>query len=184
MNSKEINYYHKLYELASEINSATSRDKVIQSIVVGICTVIGSKGCSLMLLTPDRKSLVHSVSVGLSNDFLDAGPRSIDKSLPETVGGNGKVAFIYDLAKEKDRVQYPDAALKEGIVSIMAVPVKLREDIIGEIRIYSATPRRFTDEEIYFIQAVVNLGAIAMENIRLYESCQRAYDLIAASKQG
>lgn len=176
LDKNEINYYHKLYELASDIISKNSWDKVTYSIVVGICEVIGTKGCSLMLLSPDRKTLVHSVSIGLSDAFLDAGPRSIDKSLPETVKGAGQVAAIYNLAEEKDRVQYPEAAEREGIVSILAVPVKLREDIIGELRVYSRTARRFMDDETYFIQAVANLGAIAMENIRLYESCQRAYD--------
>lgn len=179
MNIRERNYYHALYELAAEIASADSSEKILESIVRGICETMKSKGCSILLLSSDRKSLIHSISYGLSEAFTEAGPRSIEKSLPETVIGKGRVAFIYNLADEKDRVAYPEAALKEGIVSILAVPVRLRDDIIGQLRVYTAEPRRFSDDDIYFVQAVANLGAIALENARLYTSCQKAYDSLS-----
>ena len=178
MNVKERNYYHELYEIAASINSAGSREKILQSIVQGICQTMKSKGCSLLLLSQDRKSLIHTVSWGLSEAFTEAGPRSIEKSLPETLVGKGKVAIVYNLADEKDRVAYPEVALKEGIVSILAVPIRLRDDIIGQLRVYTGEPRRFSDDDIYFVQAVANLGAIALENTRLYESCQKAYDAL------
>lgn len=176
MNIKELNYYHELYEIAASINSAGSREKILQSIVQGICQTMKSKGCSLLLLSQDRKSLIHTVSWGLSQAFTEAGPRSIEKSLPETVVGKGRVAIVNNLAEEKDRVAYPEVALKEGIVSILAVPIRLRDDIIGQLRVYTGEPRHFSDDDIYFVQAVANLGAIALENTRLYESLQKVYD--------
>ena len=178
MNVNERNYYHQLYEVTAEIISGDSTAKVLQSIVQGICQAMKLKGCSILLLTPDKKSLVHSVSYGLSAAFTEAGPRSVGNSLPETVVGKGKVATIYNLANEKDRVSYPEVALKEGIVSILAVPMRLRDDIIGQMRAYTDEPRHFSDDDIYFIQAVANLGAIAMENARLYESSQKVYQAL------
>jgi GAF domain-containing protein len=178
MNVKQLNYYHELYEIAAEIGSADSREKILQSIVQSVCSTMRARGCSLLLLSGDKKSLIHTVSHGLSPAFTDAGPRSIDKSMPETLVGKGKVAYIYNLAEEKERVQFPDLALAEGIVSILAVPVRLRDDIIGQFRVYTGEPRRFTDDDIYFIQAVANLGAIALENTRLYDSCHKAYEAL------
>ncbi len=178
MNVQERNYYHELYEIAAEINAAGTTDKVLQSIVQGVCQTMKAKGCSLLLLSQDKKSLIHTISHGLSPAFTEAGPRSVEKSLPETVVGKGRVAIVYDIAREKDRVQYPEQAMKEGLVSILAVPVRLRDDIIGQLRIYTGEPRHFSDDDIYFVQAVANLGAIAMDNTRLYESCQKAYDAL------
>ena len=52
----------------------------------------------------------------------------------------------------------------------------LWKEIIGVIRVYTAEPRHFTNDDIYFVGAVANLGAIALENIRLYESVQKDYE--------
>jgi GAF domain-containing protein len=179
MNVRERNFYHALYELAAEITSADSSEKILQSIVEGVCKTIKGKGASILLLAPDRKSLIHSIAYGLSQAFIEAGPRSLEKSLPETVIGKGQVATVYNIAQEKDRVQYPEIAIKEGLVSILAVPMKVRGDIIGELRLYTGEPTIFRDEDIYFIQAMANLGAIALDNRRLFDSCQRAYDSLA-----
>jgi len=52
----------------------------------------------------------------------------------------------------------------------------LREEIIGVIRVYTAEPRQFTTEDIYFVGAVANLGAIALENAKLYETLKKDYE--------
>jgi GAF domain-containing protein len=52
----------------------------------------------------------------------------------------------------------------------------LRKEIIGVIRVYTAAPRRFSSDDIYFVGAVANLGAIALENARLYEAVQKDYE--------
>ena len=41
---------------------------------------------------------------------------------------------------------------------------------------YTAKPRRFTIDDMSFVGAVANLGAIALENARLYESIQKDYE--------
>ncbi|MFH1639891.1 MAG: GAF domain-containing protein [Chloroflexota bacterium] len=178
MREAERNYFRDLYEVAAAINSAGTSDSVLKSIVANVAKALKAKGSSIMLLTPDKKSLIHSISYGLSEAFTDSGPRSVEKSLPETVVGKGKEAIVYDVATEGNRVQFPELAKKEGIVSILAVPMRLRDDIIGQLRVYTAEPRHFSDNDRYFVQAVANLGAIALENARLVESSQNAYEAL------
>lgn len=38
--------------------------------------------------------------------------------------------------------------------------------MIGAMRVYTTEPREFRPDEIEFVEAVVNLGAIALENAR------------------
>jgi GAF domain-containing protein len=52
----------------------------------------------------------------------------------------------------------------------------LREQTIGVMRVYTGESCEFTDDDIYFACAVANLGAIALENARLYDSVQKDYD--------
>ena len=87
----------------------------------------------------------------------------------------GKAVAVLD-ATEDERIQYREQAEKEGIVSILSAPMMLREETVGVIRVYTAEPYHFTLDDIYFVGAVANLGAIALENIRLYEAVQKDYE--------
>lgn len=173
MDNKERNYCKTLYEAAAELNSTHAPDAVLNSIVENVARSLGAKGCSLALLTPDKKLLLHTVTFGLSEDYLSKGPLLADKSISEAL--KGKAVTILD-ATSDERVQYREEKRREGIASILSVPMMLRGEIIGVIRVYTAEQRQFSEDDIYFVQAVANLGAIAMENARLYESIQKDYE--------
>ncbi len=173
MEDVEKIYYQSLYEVAAAVNSARAAESILRSIVERVTKAMGAKGCSLMLLTPDRKLLLHTAAYGLSDWYVRKGPVSADKSISEAL--EGKAVGVWN-ATTDERIQYRGQAKKEGIASILSVPMMLREEVIGVIRIYTAEPRSFTKEDMYFVGAVANLGAIALENARLYESIQKDYE--------
>lgn len=170
MTTTGIAYYESLYEIAAEINSTHSGDVVLQTIAERIAKTLGAKACSVILLSPDKKELLHTASFGLSEWYLKKGPLSADRSLSEAA--QGKVVAVLN-APEDDRVQYKEEKKKEGIVSILSVPMTLREEIIGVIRVYTSIPYQFTSDDIYFVGAVANLAAIALENARFVESVRK-----------
>jgi GAF domain-containing protein len=170
--NKEV-YYTSLYELAATLNSTRSPESILQSIAEGVAKTMEAKGCSLMLLSPDRKVLLHTVAYGLSDWYVRKGPVSADRSISEAL--EGKPVAVFEATKD-ERIQYREQAKKEGIVSILSVPMMLREETIGVIRMYTAEPCHFTMDDMYFVGAVANLGAIALENARLYEAAQKDYE--------
>jgi GAF domain-containing protein len=166
-------YYQELYEVAAVLNSARDPGAVLHAIVALVAKAVGAKACSLMLLTPDKKVLLHTAAYGLSDWYVRKGPVSADKSISESL--EGKPIAVLDATKD-ERIQYRQQAKKEGVVSILSVPTMLREEIIGVIRVYTAEPRQFSSDDIYFVGAVAHLGAIALENARLYEAVQKDYE--------
>ncbi len=166
-------YYQELYEIAAVLNSTRDHQAVLHAIVACVAKAVGAKGCSLMLLTPDKKVLLHTAAYGLSDWYVRKGPVSADKSISESL--EGKPVAVLNATKD-ERIQYREQAKKEGIASILSVPMMLREEIIGVIRVYTAAPRRFTTEDMYFVGAVAHLGAIALENARLYEAVKKDYE--------
>lgn len=173
MEKAERNYYRSLHEIAAATNSARTPESVLRSIVEKVVQAMEAKGCSLMLLTPDRKLLLHTAAYGLSDSYVRKGPASADKSLAAAL--EGKPVAVLDATKD-EWVQYREEAKKEGIASILSVPMMLKENIIGVVRVYTAEPRHFTTDDTYFVVAVANLGAIALENARLYDTVQRDYE--------
>jgi signal transduction histidine kinase len=173
-------YYRSLYEIAAVVNSAGTPDSVLEAIVKTVAEALKAKGCSLMLLTPDREALLHTAAYGLSNWYVRKGPLSADKSISQAL--EGKPVAILN-ATEDERVQYREQAKQEGIASMLSAPVLLKRDVVGVIRVYTATQHDFTADEIYFVQAVANLGAIALENARKLEQCFTEVDKLEEERR-
>ncbi|HEX7540391.1 MAG TPA: GAF domain-containing protein, partial [Syntrophales bacterium] len=55
-----------------------------------------------------------------------------------------------------------------GIVTILSVPIKSRDEVIGVLRLYSATAREFTEDDIQFVTAISYMGGVAIQNMNLF----------------
>jgi len=168
-------YYQSLYEVAVALNSTRTPEDALQSIVERVAKAMGTKGCSLMLLTPDKKLLLHTAGYGLSDQYIKKGPVFTDKIITEVLEGR---SVVVEDATTDDRMRYQEQAKKEGIASILSVPVMLRGEAVGILRVYTAQPRHFTKSAIYFMSAVANLGATCLENARLYDSIKKDYEAL------
>jgi GAF domain-containing protein len=173
MEEIEKTYYQSLYQLAATLNSAQSSENILRSIVEDVAKAMAAKGCSLMLLTPDRKVLLRIAAYGLSSWYVRKGPVLTDQSMSESL--TGMAVAVLD-ATTDERVQFRKQVKQEGIASILSVPVKLREEVIGVMRVYTSNPRRFTDADVNFASAAANFGAIALESARFYQTLQKDYD--------
>jgi len=171
--SKRVNQFKVLYEIAKEINSSLDADQVLNAIVESTTKTIGAKGCSLMLLSPDRKQLVHTIACGLSDWYLRKGPVKADAAISKALQGNP--VLIADVSTDA-RIQYREQAAKEGIASILSIPIHLGDEVIGILRIYTSAPRQFSSEEIDFLEAVANLGAIALEKAKSHQALEKDYE--------
>jgi len=178
MKETKHGYYESLYELAAAMNSAPNSDAVLDAIVQNTTKSLGAKGCSLMLLTPDRKLLIHSRAYGLSDQYIKKGPVSADKSISEAL--EGKPVAVLD-ATTDERMEYREQAKQEGVASVLAVPMSLRDKIVGVLRVYTGEKYQFTEEDIYFVSAIANLGAIALENAKRYEHLEEGYEAFRRS---
>jgi len=159
--------YKLLYAIAKELGSSLVTDEVLNSMVETTTKAIGAKGCSLMLLTPDKEQLTHTISYGLSGEYLRKGPVRADTIIPEVLRGK-PVAILH--VSQDPRVQYKEEAAREGIASMLSIPLMPREEVTGVLRVYTSEPCQFSSEEIDFLDALANLGAIALEKARLHES--------------
>lgn len=175
MDALEERYYHSLFEIAATLNSMRTPDEILQDLVRSVAQALEAKGCALMLLNQDKSLLLHAAAYGLSDRYIRKGPVSADKSISQALQGE-PIAVLN--ATEDDRVQYRKQAKEEGIASILSVPMLLRGEVIGVVRVYTAEPRYFTNADIYFVGAIANLGAIALENAKLYGSLKKDYETL------
>lgn len=168
MANKTQRYYRSLYEIAAAVNSVRIPEGVLDSMAKTVSEALEAKGCSIMLLSADRKVLLHTAAYGLSDWYVRKGPVSADKSI--SLALEGKPVAILNAA-EDERVQYREQAKQEGIASMLSAPMLFKGDVVGVIRVYTAKQHYFTRSEMYFVQEVANLGTIALERARELQQC-------------
>jgi signal transduction protein with GAF and PtsI domain len=165
MEYKEMGYFRSFRDVCRVVNSSLDVDEVLNLITENIVKALNVKSCAIRLLDRRRQTLEVSASHGLSQAYLKKGPLDADKSIAETLGG--KSILIYDTAKDR-RLQYPEEAKREGIGSILSVPLSVKGHVIGVLRIYTSEPRNFSEDENEFISGLAEMGGIAIDNARMH----------------
>jgi transcriptional regulator with GAF, ATPase, and Fis domain len=124
-------------------------------------------------LDKSRNKLDVSASHGLSEAYLRKGPLDADKSIAETL--DGLIVLILDTSNDS-RVQYPEEAKKEGIASVLSVPITVKGQIIGVLRIYTSEQRNFSDDEYELISGLADVGGIAIDNARMHNHLKAEHE--------
>lgn len=168
-------YYTALHQAALTISSSLELEQVLQSVVMSITEAMEVKGCVLRLLEQRTGRLQIAAVYGLSSGYLAKGPVDINHSLIDSETLCGTPVYIPDVRTDT-RFQYKDAAKNEGIVSALCVPLEVRGNAIGVLRVYTGEPHTFHEDDIQFMTVLASLAALAIENANLYENLKQSYD--------
>lgn len=169
------NLFQTLYKVARTVNSSLDVMQILQTIVATTTEALDVKACSLRLLGPDNKHLMFGATYGLSPNYRAKGPVLLEHSDVDRLALTGGEPVYIEDARTDPRFQYPEQARAEGIVSVLVVPMRVQDQPIGVLRVYSGERRAFTSEELALVEAIASLSALAIENGRLYERLNRDY---------
>ena len=175
MDKPAVNY-ESLIRITKAISMIREPEEIILITVEGVTHALNVKGCTLFLFSPKSQELKLAGSYGLSNHYLDKGPVSALRSIASSLQDAQPVA-IYDV-NDDPRLQYPDEAKKEGIASILAVPIIIGERLIGSMRVYTAQPWEFTLNDVNFVQAVAQIVGMTLEMCRVNKGLKDSIDIL------
>ncbi len=172
---KQIVNYETLMKITSAISATRDPEEIVQVTVESVKTAMEVKGCTMFLIDGRTEELKIAGSYGLSQNYLDKGPVSSLKSIAESLA-EGPVA-IYDVSDDP-RLQYPEEAKKEGIASILSVPISVHERVIGALRVYTAEPWEFTLVDVNFVHAVAQIAGMAIDLCRLNKGYKNSIEIL------
>lgn len=152
-------------DFASAINSSLDIKEVLRNMAERSCLALDMKGATIRLLNEDTQSLDLVASHGLSKAFIGKGSVSAEKSITEAL--QGKTVIMEDVSKDK-RLQYPKETKKEGIHSMVCVPIQAKDKIIGVMRLYSECIRKYSKDFVTVVEALAHTGALAIQNASMY----------------
>jgi putative nucleotidyltransferase with HDIG domain len=165
---------HNLYEVARTVSSSLRIREVLDTIAAQAVSAMDARACSIRLLNEETGELERAASSGLSDTYWDKGPVTVpDSALDERVL-EGEAVEIYDVQQD-ERWQYPDAARREDLHSVLSLPLQARDSILGVMRIYADRKRHFSEREVDLLGAFAHSAAVGIENAKLYEESRRGY---------
>jgi len=169
-----------LYAITEAMNATLGQQDVLAKMLESTVTELGYKAASLRLLDEERQTLELKAAYGLSEAYLHKGAVAVAKSGLDQAVLAGQRVTIADV-REDLSFQYAEAAAREGLASVLAVPLDIHDRVIGVLRVYTAEPCEFSPEEQAFLAAIANLGAQAIQRSRLYEAFQTIARHLASS---
>ncbi len=154
----------------SEVSAAAASNRYIEEILQLIVTVtaemMGSKICSIMLLDEKKGEMFIAATQSLSEEYKSKPNLKVVESISGRSLRIKKPVVVRDVRKDKEYM-FRDIAKREGLVSMLAVPMMIRDRAVGVIGTYTSVPHSFSGEEIKIMQGVANQAAVAIENTKL-----------------
>jgi signal transduction protein with GAF and PtsI domain len=167
-NSKSAVYAKQLEAISKVSNSITSNlylEDILKLIVTVTAETMNSKICSLMLLD-NKNELVLKATQSMSEIYNKKSHLKIGEGIAGKVALENKPISVHDISKEPE-YKFKDIAHKEGLRSLLSVPLAVKGKVIGVLNNYTSNPHKFTKDEINILTTVANQAAIVIENAEL-----------------
>ncbi len=160
--------FESLANVSRTLNSALNLGDALKVITREACLLMHAKMCSLMLLDESHEWLDLRASHGAGEAYLSKPRLSLSESLLGVVARRKKPMQVGNV-QVSNRYQNVDVARREGLVSLLSVPLQFGGQVIGTLSVYTGQPYNFSNEEIHILTALADLSAIAIEKARLHE---------------
>jgi len=164
--AREIN---ALLEISKAITSGLYLEDVLRLIVTVTAKVMDSKICSLWILDEREHKLKLKATQSISEEYLKERSLGLGEGVVGHVALHNQPMAIVDVLKEP-LYKEKELARREGLVSILSVPMCIKEKVIGVINCYTSYPRTFSKSEEEMLSTVANQAAICIENSGLMET--------------
>ncbi len=168
-------YYDTITRLTTAISQCRDPEEVALITAESVKTAFSAKGCSVFLVDRTTRELGLVASSGLSTEYLNKGPIHFMQSIQEAK--DAVPVAIYDVMDDP-RIEYPQEARKEGIASLLGVPIVSQNKIIGALRVYTANPWEFSPSDITLFQAVALICGMAMEMCRMHKGYKTSIEIL------
>jgi|SRR6056297_325399 len=157
-------YFDSFCRISRAFATAEKKDVLLSRIVESAKEAVDAKAAGFFIQDRDSDTFVPSAITGLSANYLQ-GPFKGAAEKIDILKETG-VILIKDAATD-ERTAGDKAKQSEGIASILIVPVKTNNRIIGVLSVYTAVPRDFSEDDIRFITALAQQGGTAIERAGL-----------------
>lgn len=155
-----------LSEISRTLTGNLYLEEVLQLLVHITAQTLGYKIVTVMLLDEEKGELVLKATQAESEEYRKKPPLRVGESIAGRAVAENRVIVVPDV-RAHPNYRFPDIAEREGLHSMVSVPLRVREQVIGVLNCYTDRPHLFTDEELRTLEAVASQAALAIDHAKL-----------------
>ena len=129
--------------------------------------------CSIYLSDPDDNSLVLEATIGLRDDAVGHVKIYPGEGITGRAAKQGRIVAVSDVTKDRRNKYFPITG-EDEFLSLLSVPLRFHDELIGVINVQTRKPRMFRNYERRLLKTVAHQVSGAIHNARLYENVYAA----------
>ncbi|RJP20535.1 MAG: GAF domain-containing protein [Candidatus Abyssobacteria bacterium SURF_5] len=176
---EKIERLSTLIGVGSSINSTLDLDQLLTYLMACATKVMKAKDSSLMLVDDRTNELVFKIALGEKGKQVQEFRLKMGQGIAGQVALTGQPIVVSDAERDQRWERAIDLATGFETKSIMCVPIKLRDKIVGVIEVLNAGySGPLSEEDLDIFSAFANTAAIALQNARLFAAIQYSLEHI------
>ncbi len=159
-------YLKTLNKISRAITSDLYLEDILKLIVTLTANVMKAKVCNVWLIDEKKQEFNIKATQSMHQEYLDKRTIKLNEGIVGLVAREKKPKLIFDVLKE-ELYKEKKLAMKEGLVSMVSIPMMVKGEIIGVLNVYTNKPYEFTKAEISLLSTIANQAAVAIEKTEL-----------------
>jgi diguanylate cyclase (GGDEF)-like protein len=161
--------------VSGKLSATLKVDEMLEAMIDLTAGIVPADRCALFIVDPERHRLVLRAQRG----FLPAGTGEAaiplnGRMLPVYIATHGRALLFTDLKASHRGVEIvPGARGQEGIRSLLGLPLRRPEGLVGVWVLAADTPGRFDAEHLEVLGAVAAQAATLIANAQLHQAVER-----------
>ncbi len=157
--------YAIVHDIAKALTSTLQIDQVLKTIMEKVQELLSPDTWSLLLVDEATNELFFQIATGKAADKLKDVRIPMGEGIAGWVAKSGKATMVPEVSKDPRFMNQIDLVTKMRTRSIICVPIRGKERVLGVIEIINYMGKReFDQNDLNLLQAMADYAAIAMEN--------------------
>ncbi|MBU0704719.1 MAG: GAF domain-containing sensor histidine kinase, partial [Chloroflexi bacterium] len=165
-------------------SSTIDLDQVLVTVLEEVRRLLDVIACSIWLIDPETDDLVCRQSIGPQSEAVRGWRLAPKEGLAGWVTHTGESVIVPDTQANGRYFDGVDQQTGLGLRSVISVPLRAKNDVIGVLQATDTEPGRFTTADLTLLEPLAAAAAIAIDNAGLVETLrQRTVELQARNEE-
>ncbi len=170
---RKIKEMETLNEIVRAINSSLLPKEILKIVMEKTADFVNAEGWSILLLDREKEELVFEAAAGEAGQKLIGIRLKINQGVAGWVARTGRSLIVADVSKDPRFYDGVDKRTKFTTKSILCVPMKSRDKIIGVVEVVNKIGGEpFTKDDLEIFENLVQHITIALRNAQIYRKME------------
>lgn len=160
------------HDVAKALTSSLNLNSVLHTIMEKVAEYFRPDTWSLLMVDEQKYELFFAIAVGDAAEMLKTVRLRIGEGIAGWVAKRGEPIIVADVSNDVRFTRRVDDLTNLETHSIICLPLKSRQRVLGVIQLINAGPEAFGDNELFFLKSLCDFAAIAIDNARAVECIQ------------